>query len=66
MEQNNKINLEEHKVFVASYNMDMVPYSVALKALEQSGGEQVNKYLKDLEFAMNELHRTMNQASLSE
>lgn len=29
------INLEEHKVFVESLQMDMVPFSVAEKALQE-------------------------------
>ena len=30
------INLEEHKIYVDSLKMDMVPYSVAVEALEQA------------------------------
>ena len=30
------INLEEHKVYIDSHKMDMVPYSIAVEALQQS------------------------------
>ena len=30
------INLEEHKVYIDSHKMDMVPYSIAVEALQQA------------------------------
>ena len=30
------INLEEHKVYIESHKMDMVPYSIAAQALQQA------------------------------
>ena len=33
------INLEEHKVFVESHKMEMVPYTVAVKALTELSTE---------------------------
>ena len=30
------INLEEHKIYIDSHKMDMVPYSVAVEALQQA------------------------------
>lgn len=29
------INLEEHKIFIKDLNMEVVPYSVVLKAMEE-------------------------------
>ena len=30
------VNLEEHKIYVESHKMDMVPYSVAVQAVQQA------------------------------
>ena len=30
------INLDEHKIYVESHKMDMVPYSVAMQAIQQA------------------------------
>tara|TARA_E500000318_G_scaffold96234_1_gene96471 strand:+ start:109 stop:306 length:198 start_codon:yes stop_codon:yes gene_type:complete len=30
------INLEEHKVYIESHKMDMIPYSIAVQALQQA------------------------------
>tara|TARA_B110000908_G_scaffold22434_1_gene25408 strand:- start:83 stop:289 length:207 start_codon:yes stop_codon:yes gene_type:complete len=31
-----KTNLEDHKVFIESHQMEMIPYSVAVKAIQEA------------------------------
>ena len=68
MEQNKDklINLEDHKVFVEAVKTDMVPFSVAVKAVEQMANLAADKPMKDLEYAMKELHRTMSELKLDQ
>ena len=60
------IDLEEHKVYIEATKMDMVPYSVAMQALKEAANVDVEKYTKDLEFAMTELHRALNNVKIDE
>lgn len=60
------INLEEHKVYVDSLKMDMVPLSVALQAVQQATSIDAAKYAKDLEYAMTELHNALNNVNLDD
>ena len=30
------INLDDHKIYIESHKMDMVPYTIAVQALEQA------------------------------
>ena len=61
------INLDEHKVYVDSHKMDMVPYTVAVKAIEEIaqaiGTElmeaQLNKAINALEDAFSNLNDTV-------
>ena len=48
------IKLEDHKMYVDSAKMNMVPYSVAIRALEEATNTSTEKYLLELETAMNE------------
>jgi hypothetical protein len=41
------INLEEHKVYVDSLKMDMVPYSIAISALQEAYKDATIKKLND-------------------
>ena len=60
------INLEEHKKYVESHKMDMVPYSIAMQALEEVANVSTVEYEKDLELAMNELKETLNNLNLDD
>jgi hypothetical protein len=55
------IKLEEHKVYIDSHKMEMVPYSIAIQALEEVSNIETEKYLKDLEHATSELHQALSQ-----
>ena len=37
------INLDEHKVYVESHKMEMVPLSIAIAAIEQAGQGEANR-----------------------
>ena len=50
------INLEDHKVYVESHKMDMVPLSIAITAIEQASNLQA--YQAKLDEAM----KMMNDA----
>lgn len=56
------INIEDHKIYVESHKMDMIPYSIAIQAISQKSDDAA-KYAKDLEHAMTELHRALTQLS---
>jgi len=53
-------DLQKHKVYVEDLNMEMVPYSVAVRIIEQMAELQTEDYLKQLQQTMNELSKTMN------
>ena len=46
------INLEEHKIFVESLNMEVVPLSIAIKAVEEVSDEGTMKYFNELKRSM--------------
>jgi chaperonin cofactor prefoldin len=52
------INLDEHKVYVESHKMDMIPYSVAKQAVQEAynNAEQVETSLNDIIKAFNKLN----------
>lgn len=54
------INLQDHKVYVESHKMEMVPLSIALQAVEQAAKIDIEKYTNDLEAAMAELRNSLN------
>lgn len=60
------INLEDHKFFEYQRKMDVVPYSIAVKALEEAKdqqiaeiNEQVEKALATLQQGFTELNKTV-------
>lgn len=53
------IKLEDHKVYMASIKTDMVPYSIAVKAVEQVAESQTKEYIEYLQHSMKELHKTI-------
>ena len=54
------IKLEEHKVYVDSVKMDMVPFSIAVKAVKEALDPTTESYLEELDAAMNELRNTIS------
>ena len=50
------INLEKHKVYVESHKMDMVPYSVAVEALQEAVGSTENKLDEALDLIKKSLY----------
>lgn len=61
-----KINLNEHKVYVNSLKMDMVPYSIAVQAIQEAVNIDTEKYAKDLEAAMAELRNSLNNIKIDD
>ena len=61
------INLEEHKVFVESHKMEMVPYTIAIKALADLSAElNSDKYLQELNLAMQDLRSSLNNIKIND
>ena len=60
------INIEEHKVFVESHQMDMVPYSIAVQAAKEAADIDTEKYAEDLENVMTELRNSLNNIKLDD
>jgi len=54
------INLEEHKIFVASLSMEVVPLSVAKQAVKEALDPPTEKYMEELEATMKELRDSLN------
>lgn len=50
------INLEEHKIYVESHKMEMVPYSVAVEALQQAISSTEHKLDEALDLIKNSLY----------
>ena len=46
--------------------MEMVPLSVALKAIKEASSPDVEKYSKDFEKAMEELRNSINDIKLDD
>lgn len=49
------INLEEHKVFVESHNLEMVPLKVAIAAVEQARNKQLDEAINKLSLELTSL-----------
>ena len=60
------IKLEEHKVFIASHQMEMVPYSVAKAALEEVTSAYPDDYLDKLEEALQKLQTSVNNIDFND
>ena len=60
------INLDEHKIYVESHKMDMVPYTVAVQALQEASNLDTEKYAIELENAMVELRNSLNNINLDD
>ena len=61
------INIEEHKVFVESHQMEMIPYTVTVKALTDLSAElNSDKYLQELNLAMQDLRSSLNNIKIDD
>ena len=61
------INLEEHKVYIESLKMDMVPFTVAVQALNELSLELSSSgYLEELNKAMENLRTSLNNIKVDE
>lgn len=57
------INLEDHKVYVDALKMDMVPLSVAIRALKEVM-DLTRDYEREVEEALSKLEDTVNNLNL--
>ena len=60
------INLEEHKIYVESLNMEVVPLSIAIKAVEQASDDDTTKYLNQLDNALDDLKNSLENINLND
>ena len=60
------INLEEHKIFVESLNMEVVPLSIAIQALQETNDINNTKYFNELDNAVNELQTALKDIDLDD
>jgi hypothetical protein len=61
------INLEDHKIFIESHKMEMVPYSIAIKALTELSAElSSDGYLEELDKAMQDLRTSISNIEIDE
>jgi len=60
------INLEEHKIFVESLNIEVVPLSIAIKAVEQASDDDTTKYLNQLDTALDDLKNSLENINLND
>jgi len=61
------INLEEHKVYIESLKMDMVPFTIAIQAInELSLNLSSSGYLEELNKAMQDLRTSLNNIKIDE
>jgi len=59
------INLEEHKYFEFEKKIEVVPYDIAVKALEEVKEEAADKIGKNLDAAMKLVSDSMSQINNS-
>ena len=60
------IDLTKHKIYVESHKMDMVPLSIAIKAVKEANTPEVEKYAEEFEKAMAELRNSINNIKLDD
>jgi hypothetical protein len=60
------IDLEKHKVYVDSLKMDMVPYSIAVQAVQEIQGSYTDDYLNKLEEALAQLQTSVNNVKFND
>jgi hypothetical protein len=60
------IDLTKHKVYVDSHKMEMVPLSIAIKAVKEASTPEVENYAEEFEKAMAELRNSINNIKLDD
>jgi len=60
------INLEEHKIFVESLNMEVVPLSIAKSAVAEVMDPDTAKYFEELDKAVNELQNSIKDINFND
>ena len=60
------IKLEDYKTYVDSHKMEMVPYSIAVQAVQEAADIDTEKYAQDLEAAMAELRNSLNNINFND
>ena len=60
------VDLTKHKIYVDSHKMEMVPLSIALKAVKEASTPEVENYAKEFEKAMAELRNSINDIKLDD
>jgi len=60
------IDLNKHKVYVDSHKMEMVPLSIAIKAVKEASTPEVENYAEEFEKAMAELRNSINNIKLDD
>ena len=58
------INLEEHKEFIYSHKMDMVPYSIAVQAVEEAMQQAVDSTENKLDEALDLIEKSLYNIDL--
>ena len=59
------INLEEHKVYIESHKMEMVPLSIAIQALEELS-EKLENYNEQLIIAMENVRESVDNLDFND
>ena len=60
------IKLEDHKIFIASHQMEMVPYSIAKAAVDEVTSTYPDNYLDKLEEALQKLQSSVNNINFND
>ena len=62
---NSKTNLEDHKVFIESHQMEMIPYSIAVKAIQEAFDAaqmvQINQAIETLSRELTSLNPDLSK-----
>jgi len=60
-----KTNLEDHKIFIESHQMEMIPYSVAVKAIQEAFDaaqmDQINQAIETLSRELTSLNPDLSK-----
>jgi len=60
-----KTNLEDHKIFIESHQMEMIPYSIAVKAIQEAFDaaqmDQINQAIETLSRELTSLNPDLSK-----
>lgn len=68
------INLEEHKIFIKDLNMEVVPFSIAVQAMQElessleafyNKAPEINSHMEDLKEAFKEINKAISELKVS-